>query len=166
MTDLVVSDTSPLLNLALIDRLDLVADQFSTVAVPTQVWEELMAGTEGVEQLQKQRDAGTLQVVSVAESDLFTEFRRELDAGESAALSYAVREDASLVLLDEREGRQAARRHGLRVTGVVGILLRAANESGLDLRTELDALRDAGFWISDELYRTAIERVRSESDSQ
>jgi predicted nucleic acid-binding protein len=125
-----------------------------------------MAGTEGVEQLQDQRDAGTLQVVSVAESDLFTEFRRELDTGESAALAYAVREDASLVLIDEREGRQAARRHGLRVTGVVGILMRAANGSDLGIESELDALRDTGFWISEELYRTAIERVQSDSGSR
>jgi len=164
MTDdaLVVSNTSPLLNLALIDRLDLVAEQFSTVAVPSQVWAELMAGTEGTEQLRAHRDAGTLGVVSVPESDLFTEFRRDLDAGESAALAYAVSEHASLILLDEREGRQAARRHGLSVTGVVGILLRAATDGDLDIETELDALRDAGFWISDELYRTAVDSVRSE----
>ena len=38
--ELVVSNTSPLLNLALLDRLELVETQFSTVAVPQAVWHE------------------------------------------------------------------------------------------------------------------------------
>lgn len=39
--DTVVSNTSPLLNLALIDRLGVVRDQFSTITAPEQVWEEV-----------------------------------------------------------------------------------------------------------------------------
>ena len=42
-SDLVVSDTSPLLNLALIGRLDLLESQFSGVTIPEQVWAELTA---------------------------------------------------------------------------------------------------------------------------
>jgi predicted nucleic acid-binding protein len=43
------------------------------------------------------------------------------------------------------------------VTGVVGILLRASDQGEIDLETELDALREAGFWISDALYERALE---------
>ncbi|GAA0287489.1 hypothetical protein GCM10009000_123350 [Halobacterium noricense] len=43
---LVVSDTSPLLNLALIDRLDLLQSQFSETTIPRQVWSELTDGEE------------------------------------------------------------------------------------------------------------------------
>ncbi|WP_218011963.1 hypothetical protein [Natrinema sp. CBA1119] len=63
--DLVVSDTSPLLNLALIDRLDLVGEQFSTVTVPQQVWNELLAGEDGVDALRSVRDAGGMDIVNV-----------------------------------------------------------------------------------------------------
>ena len=58
--DLVVSDTSPLLNLALIDRLDLLEAQFSSLTVPTQVWDELIAGEAGVDALRELRDNGFL----------------------------------------------------------------------------------------------------------
>jgi len=51
---------------------------------------------------------------------------------------------ADRVLLDEREGRAAATRHDVPVTGVVGILLRASAQEDLDLEPELDALRGAG----------------------
>lgn len=60
--DLVVSDTSPLLNLTLIDQLDLVQEQFSTVTVPQQVWNELLAGEDGVDALRSVRDAGVIDI--------------------------------------------------------------------------------------------------------
>ena len=50
-SQLVVADTSPLLNLALIGQLDLVREQLSTVTITEQVWAELMAGERGVESL-------------------------------------------------------------------------------------------------------------------
>jgi predicted nucleic acid-binding protein len=82
--------------------------------------------------------------------------RRGLDRGEAAAIAYAIDIDADRVLIDEREGRATATRHGVPVTGVVGILLRASSRGEIDLEAELDALREAGFWISDALYERAL----------
>lgn len=157
--DLVVADTSPLLNLALIDRLELVRDQFSTVVVPEQVWAELLNGENGTDALRAAQDGGVLEITPIEQTPLLEEFRRNLDAGEAAALAYAIEMDANLVLLDERDARQTARRHGLEMTGVVGILLREFGGDPDGLRTELDRLRSAGFWISERLYETAIERA-------
>lgn len=157
--ELVVADTSPLLNLALVGRLELVREQFGSVTVPGQVWEELLAGEDGVNSLQSLRETGGLDVVTAEEGALFAEFRRDLDRGESAALSYAVETDADRLLLDEREARQAARRHEIPVTGAIGILLQAAQEGKISLRDELDSLRAAGFWISEDLYEEVLDRV-------
>jgi predicted nucleic acid-binding protein len=120
-----------------------------------------VAGEDGVETVEKFRDRGVLQVEAVAETELYVEFRRELDVGEAAALAYAVEADADLVLFDEREARQAARRHDVPITGAIGVLLRSAGDEGVDVREELDALREAGFWISDDLYREALDRLDS-----
>ena len=156
--DLVVSDTSPLLNLALIGRLDLIREQFTRVKVPEQVWNELLSGEDGVDSLQSLRSEGTLETVVIEDGPLIAELRRELDRGEAAALAYAIEEGADRLLLDERAARQAARRHGIPVTGAVGVLMRATRDSHT-LQSELDALRAAGFWISDELYQEALERM-------
>jgi len=158
--DLVVSDTSPLLNLALINRLDLLEAQFSSLTVPTQVWNELVAGEAGVDALRELRDNGFITVVAVERSHLFTEIFYELDLGETAAICHAIERDADLLLLDEKDGRRVARRHDLTVTGCIGILLRGANAGDVALKRELDALREAGFWISDDLY----SRVLSEAE--
>lgn len=158
--ELVVADTSPLLNLALIDRLDLLEVQFSGVTTPEQVWAELSDGEDGLDALRELRERGFLTVVPVGRSDLFIEIVHELDVGETAAICYAVTEDADLLLIDERDGRRVARRHGLSVTGVIGILLRGAKHGDLDIVVELDALRDAGFWISDELRADVIAAAK------
>jgi len=159
--ELVVSDTSPLLNLALIERLDLIKSQFSSVTVPRHVWDELTDGEEGLDALQALRDEAFLTVVEVGRSDLFTEIFHELDLGETAAICYAIDQDADLLLLDEKDGRRVARRHGLTVTGVVGVLLRGANAGAVELEQELDALREAGFWISDELYSKVLAEAEN-----
>ncbi len=157
----VVSDTSPLLNLALIERLDLLESQFETVRVPQRVWNELTAGEDGLAELRALRNRGTLTTVSVARSELYVELGSQLDVGETAAITHAVEHDADLVLLDERDGRRVARRHDLHVTGVIGILLRGVRDGSVDIREELGSLREAGFWIGDDLYADAVQRAEN-----
>ena len=163
---LVVSDTSPLLNLSLIHRLDLLEAQFGSITVPEAVWEELTAGEDGLDALRSLRTRGVVSTVAVERSPLYVELRRKLDPGETAALTYAIESGADLLLLDERDARQIARRHDLQITGVIGVLLRAARNGQIDLELELDRLRDCGFWISEDLYRDVLNETDAEPDSR
>lgn len=155
--DDVVTDASPLLNLSLIDRLDLLETQFERVYVPEAVWDELTAGEAGLPALRSLRDDDVLSIVPVEETEFYVEIARKLDRGETAAIAYALNNDTDRVLLDERDARRVARRHDLEMTGVIGMLLRGAREGTVDLPAELDELRDAGFWISDPLYDDICE---------
>ncbi|WP_225308195.1 DUF3368 domain-containing protein [Haloarcula sp. CBA1131] len=123
------------------------------------MWDELTDGEAGVDALRSLRDDEFLTITEVEQSHLFTEIFHELDLGETAAICHAIEHDADLILLDEKDGRQVARRHSLTVTGVIGILLRGANAGDIELKHELDALRDAGFWISDELYSKILSEA-------
>jgi len=127
------------------------------VVVPTAVWNELTAGVDGRDRIEAFRDQGGIRVVSPEPTDLRIEFERELDRGEAAAIAYAIDIDADRVLIDEREGRATATRHDVPVTDIVGILLRASDRGEVGLETELDALREAGFRISDALYERALD---------
>lgn len=157
--EIVVADTSPLLNLALIDRLGLLRSQFRSITVPEAVRSELLAGENGIERLDSLLESEFVTVVRPRRTDLVRELRSGLDGGEAAAIALAIERDADLVLIDERDGRQVARRHDLQVTGIVGILLKAAKRDRLEIEPALDALRDVGFWISDELYQQAVDAV-------
>lgn len=50
---IVVSDTSPLLNLALINELELLETQFASLTIPQAVWKELMAGDDEMNRLRE-----------------------------------------------------------------------------------------------------------------
>jgi predicted nucleic acid-binding protein len=84
----------------------------------------------------------------------------ELDEGEAEAIALALEMDARL-LIDERDGRQAASRVGVSRLGLLGVLVQAKREGHVTaVRPLLQSLReDAGFWISDSLHNRILESV-------
>lgn len=163
-SETVIADTSPLLNLALIDELGLVDRRWETVTVPGAVWDELTAGEAGLDAIRSLRERGGIDVVDVEQTEFYVELRHELDRGEAAAIALAVRRDPDVLLLDEREARAVARRHDLTVTGAIGVLLWGARRDLLDVETALDSLQDAGFWIDEELYDRVVSRAERPED--
>jgi predicted nucleic acid-binding protein len=63
------------------------------------------------------------------------------------------------VLLDERDGRSAAERAGLRVSGVLGVLLHAKLNGQIPaVKPEIDALRSrARFFVSSDVERKVLD---------
>jgi predicted nucleic acid-binding protein len=150
-----VSNTSPLLNLAIIGRLNLVRAQFGSVLVPPAVVEEcrLEEGRPGSSALRQAIEKGWIVEKKPSDDPLISTLGQDLDLGESEAITLAVEKEASLILLDEREGRRRARAVGLEVTGALGILAQADRRGDLDsLSDALDRLEgEAGFWIGSAL---------------
>jgi predicted nucleic acid-binding protein len=95
---------------------------------------------------------------TVQNQALVTALRGDLDRGAAETIALALELGADLTLLDEREGRHAAQRLGLRVVGVVGILLEAKANGKIDaIRPHLRALRQtAGFYLGEPLYQRAL----------
>jgi hypothetical protein len=108
---LVVSDTSPILNLAVIDRLTLIQEQFTTVTIPKGVLEELRVGENlpGSKKIVDALDEKWLQVEEVQDFAMLRILTRELDAGEAEAIALALETGAQWVVLDESEARRIAK---------------------------------------------------------
>lgn len=87
----VVSNTSPVLNLAIIGRLELLRDQFAQVAIPAGVWDELRADEPlpGSRAVASAVTEGWLEVVPVHNKSLVTALRVDLDTGEAEAIALA-----------------------------------------------------------------------------
>lgn len=156
-----VSNTSPLLNLAVIGELPLIRMQFSTVLVPPVVVEEFRLDTErpGTGVLSRALDDGWIDVTEPDDAPLVRTLRQDIDRGEAEAIALATEVDADHLLIDERDGRNRARNLELEVTGVLGILLRAARKGTLSsLSDALDRLEEqAGFWIDPALRRQILD---------
>lgn len=154
----VVSNTSPLTNLAAIGQFELLHRVFGELHIPESVWNELNAF--------KRQWPGADEVAAsqwvyrhVVSNDLLVKaLRRDLDGGEAESIVLALELRADFICLDEKEGRHTAQRLGLKPLGVVGILLEGKERGFLhSVRPHLDALRNvAGFYLKDSLYRYAL----------
>ena len=81
----------------------------------------------------------------------------ELHSGEAEAIALALEMNAERLLIDERDGRIAARQLGLSVTGVLGVLVRAKHDGQVKLiKPEIEALRAKANFFVDSTLEAAI----------
>ena len=151
----VISNTSPLLNLAIIDQLDLLRQQFGEILIPKAVLEELRVEEmlPGSDHLREALVEGWLQVREVNNPSLVQLLQRDLDRGEAEAIALALLLDADWIILDERDGRRIAKSFGLQVTGILGVVIRASRNGQIfSLPLVINQLREeAGFHIAPSL---------------
>ncbi len=159
---LVVSNTSPIMNLAIVGELDLLRQQFGEVIVPPAVIDELRLDTEfpGTDNIRRAISEGWLRQEPIENQQVVLAIRRELDNGEAEAIALALQLKADLILMDEREGRSVAKSMGLNPIGILGVLIRAKQDGKItSVKHSLNRLRDeAGFYITNEL----MQRILSE----
>lgn len=155
----IVSNASPLINLARIGKLDLLRQLYGELVIPEAVWHEVVVkgvGQPGVDEI---KAASWIKTQQVANRQLVQALRQELDAGEAEAIALTIETKAELLLMDERLGRETARHLGLRYTGLIGVLIEAKHKGLISkVKPHLDALRDmAGFRVSDALYMRVLQ---------
>lgn len=148
---IIVSDTSAVTSLLQIGRAQVLPQLYQEVVIPSEVASEL------------QRYHATLpaflRILQVTDLDRFRQLQTELDAGEAAAIALMLEGKGDLLLIDERRGRAIARREGIAIVGLVGVLIEARIR---DLIPSLEAaLHDleatAGFRVSARLKARALE---------
>jgi predicted nucleic acid-binding protein len=152
---LVVSDTSPIRALDHLQLVGLLSQLFEAVLIPPAVREELARPRRRFRPIEVAEIPGAI-VQAPADMDHVRELQRELQAGEAEAIAPAEEVNAEL-LVDERAGRLIALQRGLRVTGVVGILVESRSRGLIDgVVPLLERLRsELGFYLSDDLIRHA-----------
>jgi predicted nucleic acid-binding protein len=162
----VVSDTSPLVHLSRVGLFSLLEAFYGRLLIPPAVWREAVEegrGRVGEAEVRAAVGAGWIDIRTPTDAPLLRLLKQELDDGEAEGIALASEVGADLIVVDEAPARKSARAAGLRVTGTLGILIRARSEGHLgELRPVLDRLRLESFRISDVLYRRALEGVGEE----
>ncbi len=159
---IVVSDTSPIGSLFLIDRLELLPAIFGEVLIPEKVFQELLVlETDFERDLSLLKNAPWLIVCQVLDRQAVARFRLELDAGESEAIVLAQEIHADFLLIDESEGRLVAQREGLQVVGLLGVLMQAKRKGLIGaVKPVIEDLRlIANFRIAAPLYQSILKQM-------
>ncbi|MDJ1182615.1 DUF3368 domain-containing protein [Roseofilum casamattae] len=156
---IVVSDTSPINNLAAIGYLHLLQELYGKVIIPEAVYRELTDPAFPVAGATEVQTLDWITTCACRDLNLVKVLCNELDRGEAEAIALTLEFKADVLLIDERQGRLVADRLYLYYTGILGILVEAKKQSLITaVKPLLDDLIDkAGFWIAVPLYNKVIQ---------
>lgn len=98
----VVSNTSPLINLAQIGMLDLLQKLYGEIYVPDAVWQEVVIQGKGQPGATELVRSDWVRRQSVTNVQLVQALNQDLDAGEAEAIALAIELKADLLIIDER----------------------------------------------------------------
>ena len=141
---IVVSDSSPLISLARIGRLELLQRLFGKVFIPQAVYAEtVVVGREKGSAKQPVSAAAWIKTVIVRNSQAVVALLSELDQGEAETIVLAQELNAERALMDEKAGRRKLTQMGINIkVGILGILLRAKSAGLLSgVRPDIEKLR-------------------------
>lgn len=159
---IVVSDTTPLISLLKIGRLDLLEKLFGNVLIPQAVYEELTVDERyklEAEQL-KQKEFITVRTVKNPDSVSILKRATGLDQGESEAIVLTDEVKAELLLMDEAKGRAVSNEMGFRIMGTIGVLMAAYKEHELtsdEVKECVSGLQRAGRHIGQRHYQMLLD---------
>ena len=153
LASIVVSDSTTLITLINIKRIELLFLFADHVVITPSIYKEVSVQNEAKQILDKLIDNSAISIQIPSNHVLIEELLIRLDIGESEAIGLCLQNNTPLVI-DEKKGRNIAKGLGIHTTLLVGILLALKKKSILTPSTIvqlLDELDLAGFRISTEL---------------
>ena len=162
MNDIVISDTTALIILAKSDAFSLLSNLFQKIYIPKAVYDELMVKDDIVNYRIKEFDKIEVKPVS----DMITLERiktLKIDKGEVEAISLALELNLMLII-DERKGRKIALNQGLKIVGVLGVLIENYRREFIsfdELKLYFLLFKEQGLRVSEQLEKVFFEKLKS-----
>ena len=153
----IVVNATPVIALALVNQLDLLKRLYGQVSIPPAVRAEVLAGKSGSPGFAELQSVKWIRVVPLRDpqrADLLS----DLDRGEAEVIALAQELNAELVIIDERLARRHAKRLGLKLTGTLGILVKA-KQRGLvpAVKPLIEQLQQSGIRLADFVIDEALQ---------
>ena len=146
---IIISDTSSLIALTNIGELELLKKVYEEVVITPDIAEEYGQETPDWIRIEQIKDIQKFRLLNL-----------ELDKGESSGITLALENEPSLLIIDEKKGRGIAKKLGIKITGILGVMIRA-KEIGVINRIKplIEKLEKVDFRMSERLKNQILERV-------
>jgi uncharacterized protein len=154
----VVSNTTPLISLLKLDRLELLRKIYSEICIPSAVYNEIEAGRDKP----FYRDLSKIDWIKIIEieNQNALKYFLDLDSGEAEAIVLATEINADLIIMDEKLGRFHAKHADLKVTGIIGVLIKAKQQGIItEIKPLLSELIEKNIWIGDKLMNEILAQT-------
>ena len=153
----VIVNSTPIIGLADIGRLDLLKNVYQQIVIPQAVYHEIISPSVK-KQVDESRDWITVE--QIQDDSQKQMYRAKLHAGEVEVMILAQEQNAELVILDDNAAKKTAKYLGLAVTGTLGVLLRAKREGYIHSVSEvMDELSQDHFFIHEKVRKMVLEQA-------
>ncbi len=150
----VIVNTTPLIALADIGQLDLLHQLYGKILIPDAVMNEIES--EPAKTLVT--NAQWIGKKSISYPDRKSLFKARLHSGEVEVIILAEEEEADLIIMDDNTAKKTAKYLGYKVTGTLGILLKAKQEKKIEAEKPfLESLTDNGFYVDEAIKKTILK---------
>lgn len=171
---MIISNSSPLILLAKINRLELLGKVYGKVHIPYEVYREVVI------QGKKENYGNAAMIENHLGSIIFVEnlnptnkkkaeeLKRVIGSGESEAIALCMQNKTNLLLMDNLEPRKIAQAQGLYCRSTPGILLDALKKKILTLNEYENAIKDLSrhAWLSGDVVAYFLENGRKKGDEK
>ena len=160
---IVISDTSCIGYLIIIDKLLLLKENFSKIIIPEKVHKEILQLSSKYN-LDKYLKSEWITSMSITNYKLYKELLNRVDEGESEAIVLSQEIHADLLLIDERKGTLLARSLGIKTIGLLGVLLLSKEKQMIPhVKPILDELiANTTFRIDKILYTNVLKQANEQ----
>ena len=151
---MIIGDSSALVALATMDRLDLLEKIFEKLYVPQAVYDEVSISYKAQSVKLKEFLTNKVEVVNLDISKM------GLGQGELEAIALYKNKEADFLLIDDRRAKSFAKLNGINVIGSLGVMILAKDKGLIEfIRDDLEKLLDSGLFISQSLIDKVLFQV-------
>ena len=153
----VVVNTTPLIALSEIGKLNILKDMYGEIFIPKAVYDEVKL-EPAYSEVNSSLD--WINVVDIDNNVYAKMFCTRLHAGEVEAIMYAIDTKADLIVLDDKLARKTAKYMGLTVTGTLGVVIKAKEIGYIEaVKPIMNMLIQNGLYISADVQKMVLDMV-------
>lgn len=154
---MIISNSSCLIILDKLGSLDLLRKLYSKITIPMAVRKEVF----------RSRPVPVwINVIEITQPAAYRILEKNLGPGESEAITLSIELNADMLILDDSAARKTAQKMGIKITGVIGVLLEAKKAGFVkELKPFLDAMLKEGFRVSKPVYEESLDLAGEERKS-
>ena len=154
----VVANSTPIIALCYIGKLHLLKDLYEEIMIPTAVYRELCAKQDSGVISELDRD--WICICKIKNEMAKTFFKSQLHDGEVEVMILGKEENATLLILDDKNAKKHAKYLGFSVTGTLGVLLRAKREGYVDtVKPLIEELVSKGIYLDDGIIALCLNEA-------
>ena len=150
---ILIADSSALIALSIVDKLEVLEKLFGQVFVPQAVYEEVYIKHK--EESNKLHNYCKDRIIKISSQ---INFNVTLGKGESEAIILYKEQNADFLLCDDKKAKKFAQSFGINVIGSLGILLKAKNENLIEkIRSLIEVLKNSRIFIDEKTYKLILK---------